>query len=188
MQRFLFLLCTLSSSKCNSMDLWRSCSSSCKRYFCQIGKGFDHQFNSMEGREAKRHALSRYAQNSTYYNRWHSVFRHEFISLIWLRERDVICQAARLAMRHISPNEYRVVITAIVVSCLLEGSVNTVTSKQGLLRLANHLADFQFSSNERQSFLMQAKTFPLDLQALLKELITLRRNALINRFPIKWYK
>ena len=128
MQRFLFLLCTLSSSKCNSMDLWRSCSSSCKRYFCQIGKGFDHQFNSMEGREAKRHALSRYAQNSTYYNRWHSVFRHEFISLIWLRERDVICQAARLAMRHISPNEYRVVITAIVVSCLLEGSVNTVTS------------------------------------------------------------
>ena len=91
-------------------------------------------------------------------------------------------------MRHISPNEYRVVITAIVVSCLLEGSVNTVTSKQGLLRLANHLADFQFSSNERQSFLMQAKTFPLDLQALLKELITLRRNALINIFPIKWYK
>lgn len=53
--------------------------------FAKYGKGLI--INSMEGREAKHQAVSRYAQNSTYYNRWHSVFRHEFISLIWLRER-----------------------------------------------------------------------------------------------------
>ena len=53
--------------------------------FNKYGKGLI--INSMEGREAKHQAVSRYAQNSTYYNRWHSVFRHEFISLIWLRER-----------------------------------------------------------------------------------------------------
>lgn len=53
--------------------------------FTKYGKGLI--INSMEGREAKHQAVSRYAQNSTYHNRWHSVFRHEFISLIWLRER-----------------------------------------------------------------------------------------------------
>ena len=35
---------------------------------------------------------------------------------------------------------------------------------------------------------MQAKTFPLDLQALLKELVMLRQNAPIKKRPIKWYK
>ena len=53
--------------------------------FIKYGKGLI--INSMEGREAKHLSVSRYAQNSTYFNRWHSVFRHEFISLIWLRER-----------------------------------------------------------------------------------------------------
>lgn len=63
-----------------------------------------------------------------------------------------------------------------------------ICGKQGLLRLANHLADYhQLSSEERQSYLMQAKTFPLDLNALLKELITLRQNARIVK-RVKWYK
>jgi hypothetical protein len=41
----------------------------------------------MEGREAKHIAISRYAKNSTYGNRWQLIFRHEYISIIWLRER-----------------------------------------------------------------------------------------------------
>ena len=49
------------------------------------GKGLT--VNSMEGREAKHIAISRYAKNSTYSNRWQLIFRHEYISLIWLRER-----------------------------------------------------------------------------------------------------
>ena len=64
-----------------------------------------------------------------------------------------------------------------------------ICGKQGLLRLANHLADFhQLSSKDRQAYLMQARTFPLDLQALLKELVLLRQNAPIKKRPIKWYK
>ena len=42
---------------------------------------------SMEGREAKHMAISRYSQNTNYAMRWQQIFRHEFLSLIWLRER-----------------------------------------------------------------------------------------------------
>ena len=51
----------------------------------QYGKGL--LINSMEGREAKHLAISRYATNCTNITRWQSVFRHEFVSLIWLLER-----------------------------------------------------------------------------------------------------
>ena len=40
--------------------------------------------NSMEGREAKHIAISKYCQNTSYAQRWEQVFHHEFISLIWL--------------------------------------------------------------------------------------------------------
>ena len=43
---------------------------------------------SMEGREAKHIAISRYSKNTSYRLRWTQIFRHEFISLIWLRERE----------------------------------------------------------------------------------------------------
>ena len=59
--------------------------------------------------------------------------------------------------------------------------------KQGLLRLVNHLGDFhQLSSKDRQPYLMQAKTFPLDLNALLKELIMQRQNVARSK-RLKWY-
>ena len=41
--------------------------------------------NSMEGREAKHVAISKYCANTAYMHRWEQVFRHEYISLIWLR-------------------------------------------------------------------------------------------------------
>lgn len=43
--------------------------------------------NSMEGREAKHRSISRYAVNTNFQSRWHQVFMHEYISLVWLRER-----------------------------------------------------------------------------------------------------
>ena len=41
--------------------------------------------NSMEGREAKHIAISKYCINTVYAHRWEQVFHHEYISLIWLR-------------------------------------------------------------------------------------------------------
>ena len=42
---------------------------------------------SMEGREAKHIAVKRYSQNTNYHGRWIQIFRHEFVHLIWLREK-----------------------------------------------------------------------------------------------------
>ena len=64
-----------------------------------------------------------------------------------------------------------------------------ICGKQGLLKPSNHLADFhQLSSKERQSYLMQARTFPLDLNALLNQLIMLRQNDPVKKRPKKWHK
>jgi hypothetical protein len=41
--------------------------------------------NSMEGREAKHIAISKYCVNTVYAHRWEQVFHHEYISLIWLQ-------------------------------------------------------------------------------------------------------
>lgn len=51
----------------------------------KYGKGLG--LNSMEGREAKHVFISKYSVNTNYHLRWTQIFRHEYISLIWLRER-----------------------------------------------------------------------------------------------------
>ncbi len=43
--------------------------------------------NSMEGREAKHVAISKYSANTAYLFQWEQIFRHEYISLIWLRQQ-----------------------------------------------------------------------------------------------------
>ena len=43
--------------------------------------------NSMEGREAKHVFIAKYSQNTLYQYRWQQIFRHEYITLIWLRQR-----------------------------------------------------------------------------------------------------
>jgi len=43
--------------------------------------------NSMEGRESKHVSISKYSVNTNYNSRWEQIFMHEYISLIWLRER-----------------------------------------------------------------------------------------------------
>ena len=47
--------------------------------------------SSMEGREAKHIAISKYCQNTAYAHRWEQVFHHEFISLIWLPTHGYTC-------------------------------------------------------------------------------------------------
>jgi hypothetical protein len=43
--------------------------------------------NSMEGREAKHISIAKYSKNTNYKARWEQIFLHEFVSLLWLRER-----------------------------------------------------------------------------------------------------
>ena len=55
-----------------------------------LGKyGFGLALNSMEGREAKHIAISKYSKNTSFKCRWEQVFQHEYVSLIWLRERGL---------------------------------------------------------------------------------------------------
>ena len=42
--------------------------------------------NTMEGRGQKHQTIAKYAENTTFQNRWPLIFRHEFIQLIHLRE------------------------------------------------------------------------------------------------------
>jgi hypothetical protein len=44
--------------------------------------------NTMQGREAKHVRISQYAKHATLATRWRLVFRHDFITTIWLRIHD----------------------------------------------------------------------------------------------------
>lgn len=47
--------------------------------------------NSMEGREAKHIFIAKYATNTVPKHRWEQIFLHEYVSLLWLRERGYNC-------------------------------------------------------------------------------------------------
>lgn len=53
-----------------------------KMMFEKYGTGLG--INTMQGREAKHVQIARYAKNSLYKQRWFHVFRHDYISKIWL--------------------------------------------------------------------------------------------------------
>ena len=53
-----------------------------------IGMGLG--VNTMEGREAKHIALANFTYNTKYSNSWAQVFKHEYISLFWLREKETL--------------------------------------------------------------------------------------------------
>ena len=44
--------------------------------------------NSMQGRESKHQQVANFAEFSIVKNRWQKVFRHEYMSLIWLRKQN----------------------------------------------------------------------------------------------------
>ena len=42
--------------------------------------------NTMEGRKVKHIALAKFTNNTQFSNRWVQVFKHEYMTLFWLRE------------------------------------------------------------------------------------------------------
>ena len=60
-----------------------------KKLFEELGHGLG--LNSMQGREAKHVKLAMYIKNTCNLkkkSRWPTVFRHEYVSLIWLKKMD----------------------------------------------------------------------------------------------------
>ena len=53
-----------------------------KKLFDKFGVGLG--INTMQGREAKHVQIASYARNSLYKKRWSQVFRHDFISKLWV--------------------------------------------------------------------------------------------------------
>ena len=53
-----------------------------QKYQCSLG------LNTMQGREAKHQRLAAYSKNTTVKNKWQQIFRHEYMTLIWLREQN----------------------------------------------------------------------------------------------------
>ena len=44
--------------------------------------------NTMQGREAKHVRIAQYAKHATLTTRWQSVFKHDYISTVWMRKQD----------------------------------------------------------------------------------------------------
>ena len=82
----LFKACCIFDQKCTP-SLWTLCNvapihaEQCLQNY-RLGLGC----NTMEGREQKHQQIAKYAENTTFQNRWPMIFRHEFIQLIFLRE------------------------------------------------------------------------------------------------------
>ena len=53
-----------------------------QKYQCSLG------LNTMQGREAKHQRLAAYSKNTTVKNKWQQIFRHKYMTLIWLREQN----------------------------------------------------------------------------------------------------
>ena len=87
---YLFKCCCFFDSKI-SPSLWTLCkvvpfhADKCLNMY-KTGLGC----NTMEHREQKHQMISKYAENSTYQNRWPMIFRHEYIQLIYLYGYDNI--------------------------------------------------------------------------------------------------
>ena len=82
----LYKLCCNNESSITP-SLWTLCvvsPSHTKCLFQRLGLGLGS--NTMEGREQKHQKIYKYMQNSTQNERWQFVFRHEFISCVYLRE------------------------------------------------------------------------------------------------------
>ena len=52
----------------------------------KYGKGLIG-LNLVEDREAKHISISRYSKNTDFKARWEQIFQHEYVSLVWLREK-----------------------------------------------------------------------------------------------------
>ena len=83
----LFKTCCRSGTSV-SPSLWVLCNIAphhAKEAFLLYGLGLG--INSMEAREQKHQKIKKYAENTTFQNKWPMIFRHEFLQEIFLRER-----------------------------------------------------------------------------------------------------
>ena len=94
----------------------------------KLGMGLG--INNMKGREAKHVVLAKFARNSHHSSRWHHVFKHEFISLIWLMENgyDTTTYTVNAVVMYIYP------------SVALHLNSVTVENQKMLLNLSVHSA------------------------------------------------
>ena len=106
----------------------------CNELFESIGYGLG--LNSMQGREAKHIKLAKYVQNTCNVrkcDRWWVVFRHEFVSIVWMRELDPLSTTYR------SKKE------------------KPVGSSYVPVRVTKNLASYRFCGNERLCWTAQCK-------------------------------
>ena len=72
--------------------------------------GYGLGLNSMQGREAKHVKLAKYVGNTCNGRKsiwWWTVLRHEFVCMVWLREKDSYSTAFRCEKRNISDSYIR---------------------------------------------------------------------------------
>ena len=82
----LFRSCCLFEQRI-SPSLWALCQAAPMHATITLTEyGYGLGCNTMEGREQKHQMVKKYAENTTYQNRWPLIFRHEFLQLIHLRE------------------------------------------------------------------------------------------------------
>ena len=82
--------------------------------------------------------------------------------------RDLYCPSPGLLLKKIYLDSSNISNNSFAIMPRMRKDC-PICGKQGLLKLSNHLADFHhLSSKERQAYLMQARTFPLDINTLLK--------------------
>ena len=60
--------------------------------------------NPMKGRESKRQQIASFAKFALVKNRWEKVFRHEYMSLIWLRKQTPHLNSYRKCKDKYSPD------------------------------------------------------------------------------------
>ena len=84
--KLLFKSCCLFEQRI-SPSLWTLCNAAPYHAGdCLEQYGLGLGCNTMEGREQKHQRIAKYAQNTTFQNRWPLTFRHEFLQLVYLRE------------------------------------------------------------------------------------------------------
>ena len=125
--RELFIACCLFYQRM-SPSLWTLCNvAPYHAKQCLKLHGLGLGCNTMEGREQKHQVIAKYANNTTFQNKWPMIFRHEFVQLIMLRENgfdDV--RYRKRGTRYIPPSSDK--------SCLSCFSVYHVNSENKLCR------------------------------------------------------
>lgn len=73
------------------------------KFYQKLGYGLG--LNPMQGREAKHVKLAKYVENTCNARKslqWRTVFRHEFVCMVWLREKDSYSIVYRCEKRNIN--------------------------------------------------------------------------------------